>query len=95
MVKHIVMFKLKENTPENRDKAIQSLNGLKDRVESVRSLEVGVNFTESDRAYDLVLTVGFDDQAGLNAYAVHPDHQPTIQTMKALSSGSIVVDYEI
>ncbi len=95
MVKHIVMFKLKENTQEHRDKAVQALSGLKDLVESVRSLEVGVNFTESDRAYDIVLTVGFDDKAGLNAYTVHPDHQPVIQTMQALSSGSVVVDYEI
>ena len=93
MVKHIVMFKLKEKTVENLETAVSTLRGLDGKIESLRFIEVGVDLKESERSYDLVLTTHFDDQEGLSAYASHPAHLPVIQTMRNLCSNSIVVDY--
>ena len=93
MVKHIVMFKLKEKTVENLETAVSTLRGLDGKFESLRFIEVGVDFKESERSYDLVLTTHFDDQEGLSAYASHPTHLPVIETMRNLCSNSIVVDY--
>jgi len=93
MVKHIVMFKLKEKTVENLEEAVSTLRGLDGKIESLRFVEVGVDFKESERSYDLVLTTHFDDQEGLSAYASHPTHLPVIKTMRNLCSNSIVVDY--
>jgi hypothetical protein len=95
MVKHIVMFKLKEKTEENLNKAIASLNSLQGAIETLRFLEIGLDFKESERSYDLVLTTHFDDKTGLSTYAAHPNHQPVIQTMRELCSSSVVVDYEL
>ena len=36
MVKHIVMFKLKENNPENLDLAVSTLRGLDGKIETLR-----------------------------------------------------------
>jgi len=93
MVKHIVMFKLKEKSPENMEHAVSTLRVLDGKIETLRFLEVGVDFKESERSYDIVLTTHFDDQDGLTAYAVHPRHLPVIDTMRELCSSSVVVDY--
>ena len=93
MVKHIVMFKLKEKTAENMEVAVSTLRGLDGKIESLRFIEVGVDFKETERSYDLVLTTHFDDQEGLSAYASHPTHLHVIETMRNICSNSIVVDY--
>ena len=92
MVKHIVMFKLKEKNAENMEAAVSTLRGLDGKIESLRFIEVGVDFKETERSCDLVLITHFDDQEGLFAYASHPTHLPVIETMQNLSN-SIVVDY--
>ena len=94
MVKHIVMFKLKEKTPANLDKALAALRSLEGAIETLKFLEVGEDFNGSQRAYDLVLITHFNDKRGLELYQSHPRHQPVIQTMRELCAGSIVVDYE-
>ena len=93
MVKHIVMFKLKEKNAENMEAAVSILRGLDGKIKSLRFIEVGVDSQETERSYDLVLTTHFDDQEGLSAYASHPTHLPVIESMRNLCSNSIVVDY--
>jgi len=95
MVKHIVMFKLAENTPENLDNAVNALNGMQGKIETLRFLEVGRNYSASERSYDLVLTTHFDDKEGLETYASHENHLPVIKLIKSLCSHSVVVDYEM
>lgn len=95
MVKHIVMFKLNENTQENFESAVNALNGMKGNIETLRFLEVGRNYAESERSYDLVLTTHFDDKEGLDIYASHKNHLPVIKLIRSLCSHSVVVDYEL
>ena len=93
MVKHIVMFKLKENSPENLDLVLSTLRGLEGKIETLRMIEVGLDYNKSERSYDIVLTTHFDDEAGLAIYVAHQKHLPVIERMQALCSSSIVVDY--
>ncbi len=95
MVKHIVMFKLSENTPDNLKIAVNALNGMKGNIETLRFLEVGKNYSDSERSYDLVLTTHFDDKEGLEVYAGHKNHLPVIKIIQSLCSHSVVVDYEM
>ena len=95
MVKHIVMFKLSEKTPENLENVVQALRGMEGKIEVLRFIEVGINFSESDRSYDVVLTTYFDDKEGLSAYAIHENHVPVAKLMRTLCSHSVVVDYEM
>ena len=95
MVKHIVMFKLAEKTPENLNRAIQALRGMEGTIETLRHIEVGEDYSASERSYDIVLTTHFDDKEGLKVYAGHKNHLPVIEIMRSLCSGSVVVDYEI
>ena len=94
MIKHIVMFKLKERNDENIAKVVNSLKTLEGNIDFLRSVEVGVNFTESERNYDIALTTEFDDRNALNAYGPHPQHLPVVEIVRSLCSSSVVVDYE-
>ncbi len=95
MVKHIVMFKLSEKTPENMELAVNSLRSLEKKIEALKSIEVGTDFMESDRSYDVVLTAEFENKEGLEMYGGHENHLPVIKLMRSLCSSSVVVDYEV
>jgi len=94
VIKHIVMFKLNQKSSENMERALTALKGMKDKIETLKHLEVGIDFKESERSYDLVLTTHFENKEGLEVYANHELHQPVIKTLQGLCSHSIVVDYE-
>jgi hypothetical protein len=70
----VVLFKLKDRSPESIEKVAQALKGLDGKVPAIRSIEVGVDVLRSQRSYDIALTVKFDDIAGLEAYQGHPEH---------------------
>ena len=89
------MFKLKNNSKENLEKVVNALKTLEGNIDVLRSAEVGVNFTVSERSYDIVLTTEFDNRDALNAYGPHPKHLPVVETVRSHCSGSVVVDYEI
>ncbi|MBC8283689.1 MAG: Dabb family protein [Nitrospinae bacterium] len=95
MIKHVVMFKLSEKTPENMERAVQSLKSLEGKIETLNAIEIGTDFLESERSYDIVLTAHFDDREGLNIYAQHENHLPVVKIMRSLCASSVVVDYEV
>ena len=95
MVKHIVMFKLNEKSPDNLKALASALNSMKGQIETLKFLEVGEDFKGSDRSFDLVLTTHFENQQGLETYAAHKVHQPVIQLARSLCSQTVVVDYEL
>jgi hypothetical protein len=95
MIKHIVMFKLTEKTTEKMELAVDSLKSLEGKIKTLQSIEIGTDFLESERSYDIVLTAYFKDRDGLNIYANHENHLPVVKIMRSLCSSSVVVDYEI
>ena len=95
MIKHIVFFKLSKQGLEQKDDIIVKLNNLKDDIDFIRGLEVGVDFSKSERAYDLALTVLLDSKEDLEKYATHQKHIPVVEFLKSLDTVSKVVDYEL
>jgi len=94
-VVHIVMFRFKEENKEaNIVRVKEMLEALPEKIPSLRSMEVGVDFLHSERSMDLVLTSTFDDREGLDAYRVHPAHVEVVNVIKEVSEESRVVDYE-
>ena len=95
MVKHIVMFKLTEKNSQNMELATNSLRSLENKIETLKSIEIGTDFLESDRSYDIVLTAHFENPEGLKTYSSHKNHLPVVKIMRSLCSSSVVVDYEL
>lgn len=96
MIVHIVMFTFNEQNKEsNIKKVTQELNALVEKIDELQSMEVGINFTDSDRALDLSLYSTFGTKEDLRAYAVHPAHLEVVELIKSVTSESKVVDYII
>ncbi len=96
MIVHIVMFKFnEENKTENIQKAKAMLEALVDKIEPLKTMEVGIDFNGSERAMDLSLYSTFDTKEGLQTYAVHPAHLEVVEFIKSTTQMSKVVDYEL
>jgi hypothetical protein len=93
MIVHIVLFKLKDGSPESVDSARGVLEGLRGKIPVLRSLEVGVDILRTERSYDLALTAVFDSLDDLQAYQVHPAHQEVIAYMGRVRESAVAVDY--
>jgi len=96
MVKHIVLLDFKDaNKKENLEKVKIMLEDLVESVPSLKSMEVGINFSGEERAMDLSLYATFEDKEGLEAYAVHSAHLEVITFIKTVAIASKVSDYTV
>ncbi|ANF96338.1 Dabb family protein [Paenibacillus bovis] len=94
MIKHIVLFKFKEASQDVIDTVVSQLRNLEGKVESLRSIEVGVDLIRSERSYDVALITTFDNMDGLQAYQVHPEHVKVSDYIGTVKESTIAVDYE-
>ncbi|NJD77536.1 MAG: Dabb family protein [Candidatus Methanoperedens sp.] len=94
MITHIVLFKLKDKSPENIEKARDVLSSMKVKIPQLRHLEVGTDVLRSERSYDIALVTKFDSLEGLTAYQSHPIHVEVAKFMISIRESSITVDYE-
>ena len=96
MLKHIVMFTFKdENKKENLIKTKKMLEALLDTVPTLKSMEVGINLSQEERAMDLSLYSEFENEEGLKLYANHPEHLEVVKFIKSVATGSKVSDYTV
>ena len=96
MIKHIVCFKLKDNSREECEKAAEVLRSMDGNVPLLRGIEVGVDFLHSDRSYDVILQVTLDDADALEQYQQDPYHCAVVKKhMHAVRESSVAIDYEI
>ena len=96
MIKHIVMWKLKEDVAkESLLKFKALLEAMQDKVEGLQTLEVGVNVVPLDAACDLVLYSEFDSMEALDRYQNHRDHLKIKPAAKACVLYRSQVDYVV
>ncbi|MFD0713913.1 Dabb family protein [Paenibacillus sp. GCM10027626] len=94
MITHIVMFKLKDRSPEKVAETAQVLRNMEGKIDELKYIEVGVDVVHSDRSYDIALITKFDSMEALDAYQVHPEHQKVIAHMAQVREASVSVDFE-
>jgi quinol monooxygenase YgiN len=98
MLKHIVMWKLKDHA-EGADRAANAIE-MKRRLDECAHIvpgqitfEVTVAQPGLEATYDVVLYSEFEDQAALEAYVKHPVHQAVIPFIGAIREGRQCMDY--
>lgn len=99
MIKHIVMWRLKDfaneaSKEENATRLKNSLESLKDKISEINHIEVGININRSEAAFDVVLYSEFDSMEALQAYQRHPEHMNIVGFVNEIRSERAVVDYE-
>ena len=96
MIKHIVMWKFKEDVAETDKLEMKRLlESLKGVVPSLLQIEVGMDVVGTDSSKDMVLTTLFHSLSDLQAYAEDPAHLNVVEFVKPLVCERAVVDYEI
>lgn len=99
MIRHIVMWKVRGATAEERAANIallqRSFHSLRGRVPGLLRLEVGVDTSAVDYACDVVLVSEFESQAALEAYASHPEHLRVKQEVGDMRTHRYQVDYRV
>ena len=98
MVKHIVLFKLKEELSQaekqdvmNRFKA--AIEALPARIPFIRHIFVGFNMNP-DEQWDMCLDSAFDTLEDVRAYSTHPDHLAASALLKDYKQDRACTDYE-
>lgn len=99
MIRHIVMFKLKDfkSEPEKlaaSKEVIKHLDELPEKISLIRKYEAGIDVRKLSWSYDIVLTMDFDNLADLDTYVSHPAHQEFITFNKDYSIAKVSIDYE-
>ncbi|CAG1005227.1 hypothetical protein METP3_03698 [Methanosarcinales archaeon] len=98
MITHVVLFKLKDRSPQSIEKARDVLLGLKgkdkDKIPVLRYLEVGTDILHSERSYDISLITKFDSMDDLQVYQAHPVHLEVAKYIMAAKESAIAVDFE-
>ncbi len=100
MLKHIVMFKLKDsaegaNKAENIQRLKSRLEALEKVIDEIKFFEVGVNSIGSNVTYDLVLYSKFDTEKDFFSYQEHPEHLKVKDFVTKACENRVVVNYSI
>jgi len=98
MINHVVLFKLKDYSLEEKSGIIAEmkslLQGLNGKIEELKYFEVGVNYEMNSKSYDLVLISHFDSIEDLDKYRVHPEHKKVLSRFSEFRLERAAVDYE-
>ena len=95
MLRHIVMIRFNDTDHKqaNAETFRMKLLALEKTVPELIKMEVGLNVNTKPSAFDLVLISDFEDEAGLDAYRIHPEHVKVVKFIKSVASETAVVDY--
>lgn len=100
MVRHIVMFKLKEfASPAEKqaklDEIKTNLEALIDKIDVLRKIEVKFNCNPGE-SWDLILITELDSLADVSTYANHPEHVAVAKgIIGPVKADRACVDYEM
>jgi len=99
MIRHIVMWKLKGPSPEEKrnqaEQARAALLGMLGKVPGLTQIEVGIGTGVGEQEADLVLSTTHDSWQALSDYQAHPAHEPVKTLIGELRVERRVVDFEV
>ena len=99
MIKHIVMFKLKEadgrSEFENAVEAQKRFDNVIANVSELKKGQVVINSKDAPESnYTIAIICDFDSIADLNAYQVHPAHLEFGKFIGSVKTDRACIDYE-
>ncbi len=104
MIRHVVMWKLKEEAEgaskkKNAEKMKLILEGLKINIDEIKNVEVGINMTDEDEeigtAYDVVLISDFETELDYTMYTRNVHHKKALDFINSVIEERHFVDYKM
>lgn len=97
MVKHIILWKLKEefNTAEIKADMKKNLEALQGIIPGLIEISIQTESLQSSNA-DVMLYSVFEDGNALKGYAVHPEHVKVADTfVRPFTETRLCLDFEV
>ena len=100
MVKHVILWQLKDELSEEEKVAIRAgikegLEGLAGKILGLTEIKVQTEMLASSNV-DVMLDSTFVDEAALKGYAVHPAHVEVADTkVRPYTKTRACIDYEV
>jgi len=98
MINHVVLFKLNDYPVEEKKAVIAELKslleGLKNKINVLKYIEVGVNYELNTKSFDIALITHFESVEDLNKYRAHPEHLKVVARIGETTTYRAAVDYE-
>lgn len=99
MIKHIVMWKFKEQAEgqtkeQNMKHVAESLMNLRAVIPELESMEIGQDIGLGRDPFDMVLITTFADAEAMDRYQHHPEHKTVSTFCAKVREDRATVDYE-
>lgn len=95
MLKHIVVYQLKDTSLEMLTKVKENFLSMKGKIDCLLDIECGWDILHSGRSFDFCLICTFENMEKMQEYQVHPLHVPVKSFMSTVAEKSVCVDFEI
>ncbi|WP_445666219.1 Dabb family protein [Fodinibius sp. AD559] len=104
MIRHVVMWKLKEEAEgatkeKNAEKMKLILEGLKVNIDEIKNVEVGINISDDDdeagSPYDVVLISDFETELDYTMYTRDENHKKALKFINSVIDERHFVDYKV
>ena len=101
MIRHIVMWKLKDQAKnadkkKNAEKLKLILEGLRTNIDEIKAVEVGIQINPDDKeALDVVLICDFETDLDFKMYTRSPHHKKAIDFIESVAEKRFFVDYKV
>lgn len=87
------MWRLKDKSDADRMK--EALTSLKNNVPTLLDIEVGINISEHQSAYDIVFIGSFATKYDLDAFDKNKFHGKVGDLVRRIKDHRVVVEYEV
>lgn len=96
MVRHIVLFKLKDCSSDSCKKLKEVLSSMDCKVPTAKKVEVRVDQLRSPRSYDVYLSVDVDSWEDLEKYQKDEYHCDVVKKyVHSVVESSVAMDFDI
>jgi hypothetical protein len=98
MIKHIVLFKLKDEVPQDEKMRLatkfkEAIENLPAKIPYIRNIEVGFNINPGEN-WNIALYSEFDTLEDVKLYAIHPEHLAAGKIIAQIKENRACVDYK-
>lgn len=100
MVKHIILWQLKDEFSEEEKMEIKKeikdgLEGLQGKISGLLDIKVNIYGLDSSNA-DLMLDSTFENEQSLKEYAIHPEHVKVADgKVRPFTKNRVCIDFEV
>ncbi len=101
MVKHVILWTLKDEFSENEKKLIkkemkEALEGLVGKVPGLIEMKIHTEGLETSKNAEIMLDSTLENFEALKAYAVHPDHVKVAdEKVRPFTASRSCLDFEL